>query len=219
MAGAHVVGNVFAVGDDDLVVLLIDPDAALKVALFLLDGFGLDVEDPGVDVVDLLLTDVSDVVLRGVLGGEHEGQALLDVFEVGRGHHDAGERVGRRFEDALGAVAVCVKGDVDDLVVAAIGLSVVVDGFDADAAGPGVVVESMAEDGFFRGELGDDLLDRDVGLRLIEGAEPLVEGHGGVGSLSAEGWHAEQHGGCESKGGQKSGLRGEGHDTAPVPSE
>jgi hypothetical protein len=77
----------------------------------------------------------------------------------------------------------------------------------------------MAEDGFFSGELGDDLLDRDVGLGLIEGAESLIERHGGVGSLSADGGDAEQHGGCKSKGGEKSKLRGEGHDTAPVPSE
>jgi hypothetical protein len=77
----------------------------------------------------------------------------------------------------------------------------------------------MAEDGFFGGELGDDLLDRDVGLGLIKGAESLVEGHGGIGSLSPEGWYAEQHGGCNSKGGEKSAVHGEGHDTTPVHSE
>jgi len=84
MARAHVVGDGFAVGDDDLMLFLVDPDAALEIALFLFDDFGPDVEDPGIDLVDFLLADVGDVVLRGVLSGEDEGQPFFDVGEVSR---------------------------------------------------------------------------------------------------------------------------------------
>ena len=82
---ALVVGHALAIDEDDLEILLIEPDLALKVAVVLLDGFGRGGEDIGVEGVDLLPAEVLDVILRQVLRGQDEGQAVLDVGKVGGG--------------------------------------------------------------------------------------------------------------------------------------
>lgn len=78
-----VVGDHAAVGDDDLEVAVVDPDAAFEVAMVLEDLAGADVEDVAGDLVDLLAAGVNDVVGGDAGGGEDEGEAVLDVLEVG----------------------------------------------------------------------------------------------------------------------------------------
>ena len=115
-------GTDLAVDEDDLEVLLVDPDLALEVALSLFEDLGFGVEDVGVDLVDVLAAEVGDVVLGQVFGGEDEGEAVLDVLEVGGRHHDALERVLRGEDDVLVAFAIGIKEDIGDLEVLAVGL-------------------------------------------------------------------------------------------------
>ncbi len=62
MALAGVLGDGFTVDEDDLKVLLVDPDLSLKVVLLFFEGFGGDGEDVGVEVVDALAAEVVDDV-------------------------------------------------------------------------------------------------------------------------------------------------------------
>jgi hypothetical protein len=164
VAFALVVGDGFAVDEDDLEVLLIDPDFALEVALVLLEDFGAGGEDVGVEFVDVLAAEVGDVVLGEVFGGEDEGEAVLDVLEVGGGHHDAFEGVLGGEDDVLVAFAFAVEGDVGDLLVLAVGLAGVVgDGVDFDGLAEDVVLAGLIEDGLAGGEFLDDLLGGEAG--------------------------------------------------------
>ncbi len=183
MAGTNVVRDVLAIGDNDLVFFLVNPDAPLKVAVLLFDCFGFNVENEGIDLVDLLLPDIRDVVLGGVLRGQYKWQALFDVIEIGWGHHDPRQSVGWRFKNALRSAILVVKGNVNNLIIAAVGFAIVVDSFNAHAALPGVVVESLAKNRLFRGELADDLRNGNRRLRLVEWPESLVERHRSIGSL------------------------------------
>ena len=76
MAALQVVGDGFAVDQDDFKLLLIDPDLALEIALALDELLGLAVEDVGVDVVDFLPAKIGEVVLGQLGRGEDEGQAV-----------------------------------------------------------------------------------------------------------------------------------------------
>ena len=164
VAFALVVGDGFAVDKDDLEVLLIDPDFALEVALVLLEDLGAGGEDVGVELVDVLAAEVGDVVLGEIFGGEDEGEAVLDVLEVGGGHHDAFEGVLGGEDDVLVAFSVAVEGDVGDLLVLAVGLAgVVVDGVDSDGLAEDVVLAGLVEDGLAGGEFLDDLLRGEAG--------------------------------------------------------
>ncbi len=137
------------------------------------EGLGAGVEDVGVELVDLLAAEVGDVVLGQVFGGEDEGEAVLDLVEVGGRHDDALEGVLRGEDDVLFALAVVVEGDVGDLLVLAVELvGVVVDGVDLDGLAEGVVLAGLVEDGLAGGELFDDLLRGDAGGGGgVEGAE------------------------------------------------
>ena len=86
-AFAGVVGNHAAVGDHDLQIRFVYPDAALQVALFLFDDLGAYVKDVAVDLVHFLPAYVLHVVLADLFGGEHERVSALDVLEIGRRHH------------------------------------------------------------------------------------------------------------------------------------
>ena len=61
---AGIVGHHAAVGDHDLQIGGVDPDAAQQVALALENLLGADVEDVAIDLVDFLPADILDVVLR-----------------------------------------------------------------------------------------------------------------------------------------------------------
>ena len=159
MAFALVVGDGFAVDEDDLEVLLVDPDLALEVTLVLFENLGGGAEDVGVELVDVLAAEVGDVVLGQVFGGEDEGETMLDVVEVGGGHHDALEGVLRGEDDVFLALACGVEGDVGDLLVLAVdAVGVFGEGVDFDGLAEGVVLAGLVEDGLAGGELVDDLL-------------------------------------------------------------
>ena len=63
VAGAGVLGDRGAVDEDDLVVLLREPDAALEVAVVFEDLAGGAVEDIGVELVDALAAAVGEGVV------------------------------------------------------------------------------------------------------------------------------------------------------------
>ena len=63
VAGAGVLGNGLAVDEDDLVVLLIEPDLALEVAVVFDELAGFAVEDVGVELVDALAAEVGEGVV------------------------------------------------------------------------------------------------------------------------------------------------------------
>ena len=159
VAAACVLGHGFAVDEDDLEVLLVDPDLALEVAVVLDEDLGPGGEDVGVEIIDVLAAEVVDVVLGQVFGGEDEGEAVLDVLEVGGGHEDALEGVLRGEDDVLFALVVGVEGDVGDLLVLAVdAVGVFGESVDFDGLAEGVVLTGLVEDGLAGGELVDDLL-------------------------------------------------------------
>lgn len=179
VALAGVVGDVLAVDEDDLEVLLIDPDLALKVTFVLLHDFGAGGEDVGVELVDLLAAEVGDVVLGKVGGGEDEGEALLDVAEVGWGHLDTLERVLGGEDNVLGALAFLVEGDVGNLLVLAVdAVGVFFERVDFYGLAKGVVLAGLVEEGFAGGELFDDLVgcdaDRELGVETAEACGVLI---------------------------------------------
>ena len=97
----------------------------------------------------MLAAEVGDVVFGQVFGGEDEGQAVLDLVEVGGGHHDALEGVLGGEDDVLLALAVLVEGDVGDLLVLAVdAVGVFGDGVDLDGLAEGVVFAGEVEVGF-----------------------------------------------------------------------
>ena len=173
VAAAQVVGHGFAGDEDDLELLLIDPDLALEVAFVLDELFGLAIEDVSVDVVNLLPAEVGEVVLGQLGRSEDEGQAMLDVVEIGLRHDDFFDGVLGREDDVLGAAVVVVEDDVGDLLVLSVGLAGVVgNGLDGDGLAEGVILAGFVEGGFAGAELGDDLLLGEVGGRGgIDGAE------------------------------------------------
>jgi len=189
---ALVVGDGLAVDEDDLEVLLIDPDLALEVALVFFEDLGAGTEDVGVELVDVLAPEVGNVVLGQVFGGEDEGESVLDVLEVCGGHHDALESVLRSEDDVLFAFAGGVEGDVGDLLVFAVDtVGVFGEGIDFDGLTEGVVLSGLIEDGLAGSKLLDDLLRGHAGgWGGIKRAEPsCVLCRGAVWNrYSGEGW-------------------------------
>src|SRR5271170_5207458 len=173
VAFALVLGDGDAVDEDDLEVLLVDPDLALEVALSFFEGLGGGGEDVGVELVDVLTAEVGDVVFGQVFGGEDEGEAVLDLVEVGGSHQDALEGVLGGEDDVLFALAFAVEGDVGDLLVLAVdAVGVCDEGVDFDCLAEGVVVAREVEDGLAGGGLLDDLRGGRVGGgRGVEWAE------------------------------------------------
>src|SRR5438552_997895 len=62
----------FAEGFHDLKIAVIDPDAALKIALLADDFLGSNVENIAMQFVLLLLADIENLIFRDFVGGEHE---------------------------------------------------------------------------------------------------------------------------------------------------
>src|SRR5258708_18767471 len=166
VAFARVLRDGHAVDQDDLIVLLVDPDFSLEVVFVFFDGLGGHGEGVGVELVDVLAAEVVDLVFGLVFGGEDEGQAVLDLVEVGGGHHDALESVLGGEDDVLFAFAVFVEGDVGDLLVLAVDAVVVFgDGVDFDGLAVGVIFAGLLEGGFTLAEFFDDLVGGDAGGR------------------------------------------------------
>ena len=178
--------------EDDLEVLLVDPDLALEVVLALFEHPGAGAEDVGVELIDVLATEVDDVVLGQVFGGEDEGQAVLDLIEVRGGHEDALEGVLGGEDDVLLALAIVVEGDVGDLLVLAVdAVGVLRDGVDFDGLAEGVVFAGLLEFRFAGAEFFDDLLRGHAdGRGGIEGAKTGWLLRGGPVRIcdSGEGW-------------------------------
>ncbi len=172
VAGAGVLGDVGAVDEDDLVVLLIDPDFALEVAVMFDELPGLDVEDVGVEVVDVLLAEVGEVVVGEFGGGEDEGEAVGYVVEIGFGEGDALEGVLGGEEDVLDAAAGGVERDVGDLAILAVGVEGVVgDGVEGDVLAEGVLVAGGGEGGLLLTHALDDRGDGGCGRGGVERTE------------------------------------------------
>src|SRR5579862_10038290 len=74
-----------AIGDDNLQISGVDPNAAEQVALSFFDLFGADIKDVAVDLVNLLTADVLYVVGANVFCRKDERITALDVLEVGGG--------------------------------------------------------------------------------------------------------------------------------------
>src|SRR5215471_11820780 len=114
------VGNGFAIGFDDLEIVIVDPDASLKISFLGLDFFGSDVKDIAVQFVFRLLADIEDVVVGKIFGCEHERQLMTNVGEVFLGHIDflqAG--LGSEYH-VLNALAFIVEDDVENFVILAV---------------------------------------------------------------------------------------------------
>ena len=160
VAGSCVLGDGFSVNEDDLQILLVDPDLSLEVVLFFFEGFGCDGEDVGIEFVDALAAQVVDVVFGLVFGGEDERQAVFDLVEVGGGHEDAFESVCRGEDNVLFALAGVVEGDVGDLLVFAVdAVGFLGDGVDFDGLAEGIVFAGFGEEGFAFAEFFDDLIN------------------------------------------------------------
>ena len=114
---------------------------------------GAHVEDVAVHLVHLLPAHVLHVVLGDFLGGEHKGIAVLDVLQIGGRHDDALQRVLRREDHLLRALAGGVEDHVVHFVLLAVHLVVVVDGLHAGDAAIGVVVQRLLELALLGGKL------------------------------------------------------------------
>lgn len=82
LAFLGVVGDHPAVGDDDLKIVVVDPDPAVQVSMALVNLLWADVEDIAVDLIHLLLAVVADVVGGKVGGCEDKKVADLQVLEI-----------------------------------------------------------------------------------------------------------------------------------------
>ena len=81
--------HVLAVRLHDLEVVVVHPDAALEIALVLLNLLGRNVEDISPEFVFFLLADVEDRVFRNFVAGQHEGHPMMNVIEVLARHGNA----------------------------------------------------------------------------------------------------------------------------------
>src|ERR1700679_3021462 len=136
------------VDQDDLKILLVDPDLALEVPLIFLEYLRPCAEDIGVQLVDTLAPEVSDVVVWQVFGGEDKGQPMLDLIEVGGSHQDALERVLRGEDDVFVTLTGAVEGDVGDLLVLSVdAVGVLGEGVHLPGLAEGVVFAALMEDG------------------------------------------------------------------------
>jgi len=117
---------------------------------------------------------------------------VLDLIEVGRGHHDALKGVLGGEDDVLFALVVGVEGDVGDLLVFAIDtVGVFGEGVDFYDLAKGVVLPGLVEDRLAGGELFDDLLRGHAGgWGGVEGAEAgwVLCGDAVWNRYSGEGW-------------------------------
>src|SRR5262249_30414638 len=120
-------GHCLTVGLYDLVVVIVDPDATLKITLLADDLFGRDIENETVQLVFLLLADIEDVVFGNFVGRQDKGQAVAKVLDVALIERKPTliERRLRRKDDVFDALAFIVVKDVEDLsIFAGNGLSI-----------------------------------------------------------------------------------------------
>lgn len=153
------VGNGFAVRHDDLEIFVVDPDAALEVALVLFDGLGTNIENVAGELIDLLSANVGDVIFGKFSGREDEGLDIADVVEILLGEGDSLKGVGWSKGDVLVALAFGSKDDVAGHSVFAVGAVFLVESLDGEGLGVGVIIAFEFELRFFFGESLDDVFD------------------------------------------------------------
>ena len=151
----------FAVGFDDLKIVVVDPNAAFEIALLFLDDFGNDVKDVGGEVVDFLAADVGDVVFGQLVAGEREGLDLLEVFFIFVAHLNSSERVGGGVDDFFIALPFRRKENVALDFVVAVGYVVGVERLHLEILRPGVGAEKLFELRFLSREFLNDLIGRE----------------------------------------------------------
>src|SRR6185437_4946412 len=76
------VGGRFAFHLDNLEVVIVHPDSALKIALTLFGLLWSNVENVAVQVIFLLLSLVVDVVLGKFVGTQSKGEAAFNVLVI-----------------------------------------------------------------------------------------------------------------------------------------
>ncbi len=109
------------------------------------------------------LADVGDVVLRKLLGGEHERLDVFDVIHVLLGQHEQFQCGGRGVGDVLEAMALGRENDFAVHIVFAAGLVVTGQRFlNHDALLVSVVVARDLEFGFVLREFLDDVVHRNA---------------------------------------------------------
>ena len=88
------IGDRFAVRLHDLEIVVVDPNAAFKASMILVDLLRRNVEDVCLQLVLALLSDVENVVVGNLIGREHEGHDVLQVIGIFVSHRDARQRRG-----------------------------------------------------------------------------------------------------------------------------
>lgn len=148
----------FPMGFHDLKIVIVDPYAALKVALILFDGFRLDIEDVSGKIVDFLAAHIGDVVFVQIIAGEGEGLNFFEIVDVLLGQSDALKGIARRESDTFNAPTFFVEKDVALDLILAIGHIVRIERLQDEMLGPSVRVENVLQLDFALGEFLDDLV-------------------------------------------------------------
>src|ERR1700685_1962498 len=76
------VGYSLAVGLHDLEIVIVYPDASLKIPLLTFDLLGRNVEHIATQFIFLLLARVNDLVFRNLVAGQYERQSVLNIVEI-----------------------------------------------------------------------------------------------------------------------------------------
>jgi hypothetical protein len=110
LPGDHVDG--LSVGFHNLQILVVHPDFSLKVALLLLNLLGRYIKHVAVYFVDLLLSQVGQIVFFDITCGEDERENVLNIMEIVRREDNALQRAGGRANHLFHAPALVVEQDV-----------------------------------------------------------------------------------------------------------
>ncbi len=199
VAGPGVLRHIQTIYQHDLQVLLVRPDLALEVAVTLHQLLRGNIENIGIQVVDLLFAEVRQVVLGQLRRSQDEGQSLLDVVDIVLSKDDVLQRVARREDDMLYPMVRVVIGNIGHLLPLPIWtMGVVIDGVHLHGLSEGVAVPCVLKRGLFRAHPLDNLRHRDAGrLCVFERPETSDVGGRGGGFLrvehSSEGKREEEH--------------------------
>ena len=160
----------FAVGFDDLEIVIVDPNAPLEVTFLAFDFFRSDIEDVAVQFVLLLLADIKDVVFGQILGREDKGQFVPDILHVFPRHINLLQAGLGSKHHVLNAVTFVVEQDVEHFVVFTVH-GAAVQGLYLYVLAVRILLARLGELGFFFSETLDDFFRADTcGLRIVEGA-------------------------------------------------
>ena len=137
-----------AAGLDDLKVLIVNPDASLKIPFILLEVLRSHIEHVSADLIDLLSAHIEDVVLRQVFCSHHKWHFVTNVLKILSAHGDSSQGRLRRERNVLNAISFIVVGDVRGLSKFAVD-GVALKGLDRNILRVRVVIARLLKDGFF----------------------------------------------------------------------